>query len=353
MDNPLETMTGQLQPADGPHELQLLSSARRVLSQARSIDEVKDLRDKAAAVKAYAQKAKLGREMVVEASVVRLEAERRLGELLAGSHLASATLGNQHQESSEANGFRLADLGITKSESSRAQKLASIQQPAFEAFVNECVESQREATAAAALRTTVTTPVEPPLNGDVIEHRPADSGDGRVVRDLSELINEGGQYGCLYADPPWPYQNQGTRGATSNHYRSMSLEEIAALPVDRLAAEAAHLHLWTTNAFAREALDLIVGWGFVPKSCLVWVKPQMGMGDYWRVAHEFLVLGVRRRPAFRRPLVPQLDRDAMDTPQRETGRDSTARRAGQSRTVPRTLRPQTCGRLDRVGRPDQ
>ena len=297
MDNPLETMTGQLQPLDGPHELQLLSSARRVLSQARSIDEVKDLRDKAAAVKAYAQKAKLGREMVVEASVVRLEAERTLGQLLAGSELASATLGNQHLGSREANGFRLADLGVTKSESSRAQKLASIQQPVFEAFVSECVESQREATAAAALRSVVATPDESLPEGDVIEQRPADCGDGRIVRDLRELTDDG-QYGCIYADPPWPYQNQGTRAATSNHYRSMSLEEIAALPIEKLAADAAHLHLWTTNAFAREALDLIVAWGFVPKSCLVWVKPQMGLGNYWRVAHEFLVLGVRGELCF-------------------------------------------------------
>ncbi len=33
--------------------------------------------------------------------------------------------------------------------------------------------------------------------------------------------------------------------------------------------------------------------GFTYKSCLVWIKPQLGMGNYWRVSHEYLLLGVR------------------------------------------------------------
>jgi len=73
----------------------------------------------------------------------------------------------------------------------------------------------------------------------------------------------------------------------------MSLEEICNEPDKSLVAEIAHLHLWTTNAFLREAFDVIDAWGFRYKSCLVWVKPQLGMGNYWRVSHEYLLLGVR------------------------------------------------------------
>ena len=40
-------------------------------------------------------------------------------------------------------------------------------------------------------------------------------------------------------------------------------------------------------------------WGFRYKSCLVWVKPQLGMGNYWRVSHEYLLLGVRGNLPFR------------------------------------------------------
>jgi N6-adenosine-specific RNA methylase IME4 len=73
----------------------------------------------------------------------------------------------------------------------------------------------------------------------------------------------------------------------------MTIDAICAEPVKQLTADLAHLHLWTTNAFLREAFDVIHAWGFKYKSCLIWVKPQLGMGNYWRVSHEFLLLGVR------------------------------------------------------------
>lgn len=73
----------------------------------------------------------------------------------------------------------------------------------------------------------------------------------------------------------------------------MTVAEICNEPVAGLAADDAHLHLWTTNGFLREAFDVIDAWGFAYKSCLVWVKPQLGMGNYWRVSHEYLLFGIR------------------------------------------------------------
>ena len=75
-------------------------------------------------------------------------------------------------------------------------------------------------------------------------------------------------------------------------------DRICAEPVSKLVADNAHLHLWTTNAFLREAFTVIEAWGFQYKSCLVWIKPQLGMGNYWRVSHEFLLLGVRGSSPF-------------------------------------------------------
>lgn len=103
----------------------------------------------------------------------------------------------------------------------------------------------------------------------------------------------GMKFGTVYADPPWPYENQGTRAATSHHYGGMAVEDIAALPIAHLATENAHLHLWTTNAFLFEGKTILEAWGFEYKSCFVWTKPQLGIGNYWRLAHEFLLLGVR------------------------------------------------------------
>ena len=114
-----------------------------------------------------------------------------------------------------------------------------------------------------------------------------------TVADLNKLIDKGQRFGTIYVDPPWQYGNQGTRACTDDNYVTMTIEDIASLPVGELAAKDAHLHLWTTNAFLFECQRLFDAWGFEYKSMLVWCKPQMGIGNYWRVSHEILLLGVR------------------------------------------------------------
>jgi N6-adenosine-specific RNA methylase IME4 len=120
-----------------------------------------------------------------------------------------------------------------------------------------------------------------------------------IVSDLACLVERGAKFTTVYADPPWPYSNTAARGAAEDHYRTLSLDAIRHQPVKALVAEHAQLHLWTTNGFLREAFDIIQAWGFRYKSCLIWIKPQMGMGNYWRVCHEYLLLGVRGNLPFR------------------------------------------------------
>lgn len=128
---------------------------------------------------------------------------------------------------------------------------------------------------------------------------PATVVGGRTVTSLVQLVDQGVTFPTIYADPPWQYDNDSARGAAGRHYSTMSVEEICTEPVRKLAAKNAHLHLWTTNGFLREAFDVITAWGFKFKSCLVWVKEGLGTGNYWRVSHEFLLLGVRGRLTFR------------------------------------------------------
>lgn len=113
----------------------------------------------------------------------------------------------------------------------------------------------------------------------------------KTTDDLSTLKRK--KFGTIYADPPWKYGNQGTRASTDNHYSTMTVDEICDMPIESLAADDAHLHLWTTNAFLFDAKDVMEAWGFEYRSVFVWVKPQMGMGNYWRVSTEFLLLGIR------------------------------------------------------------
>jgi N6-adenosine-specific RNA methylase IME4 len=119
------------------------------------------------------------------------------------------------------------------------------------------------------------------------------SSDTCTVADLWKLAEQGRRFGAIYADPPWLYDNQGTRAATENHYGGMTVDELCALPVRDLAADDAHLHLWTTNAFIFECPRIFEAWGFEFRSSFVWVKSQIGIGNYWRNSHEFLLTAIR------------------------------------------------------------
>lgn len=123
------------------------------------------------------------------------------------------------------------------------------------------------------------------------------SNFGKSSANLADFASGG--FGCIYADPPWQYGNQATRASTDNHYGTMSVDAICALPIKELVADDAHLHLWTTNAFLFDARRVMESWGFAYKSCMIWVKPQMGMGNYWRVSHEFLLFGIRGKAPFK------------------------------------------------------
>lgn len=104
-----------------------------------------------------------------------------------------------------------------------------------------------------------------------------------------------GVFSTIVADPPWAYDNKATRNAvgTEAKYPTMTLDELCALPVLERAAEEAHLYLWTTNGFLRDSFDVMEAWGFEYKTTLVWVKPQLGMGNYFRSGTEYVLFGVR------------------------------------------------------------
>jgi N6-adenosine-specific RNA methylase IME4 len=89
-------------------------------------------------------------------------------------------------------------------------------------------------------------------------------------------------YSTIVADPPWRYAQGGpTTGFAPLRpppYTMMPLDAIRAMPVESLAADDAHLYLWTTNAYLAPAYEVARGWGFKPSQVLVWCKPPRGIG---------------------------------------------------------------------------
>ena len=134
------------------------------------------------------------------------------------------------------------------------------------------------------------------------------------------------KYKTIVADPPWPYKaakampiREGLakyRGTASGHgssvmqYGAMSIQQLCDLQVKEFTAPDAHLYLWTTNAFMREAYELADAWGFAVKTILTWVKtkkdgtPSMKMGYYYRGATEHVLFAVQGHLRLRGPCMP-------------------------------------------------
>ena len=97
------------------------------------------------------------------------------------------------------------------------------------------------------------------------------------------------KYRVIYADPPWTYGNK-FYGAAENHYPTMSIEELSALPVTEMTDENAVLFLWTTSPLLEEAFTVVRAWGFKYKTSFVWDKIKHNMGHYNSVRHELLLV---------------------------------------------------------------
>lgn len=90
------------------------------------------------------------------------------------------------------------------------------------------------------------------------------------------------RYRTIVADPPWDVMrgpewssNGKSRPLT---YPTMSVEEIAALPVRDFADKRAHLYIWTINAYVEDTYEIARHWGFRPSTLLTWCKAPNGIG---------------------------------------------------------------------------
>ncbi|AEK58671.1 site-specific DNA-methyltransferase (adenine-specific) [Acidithiobacillus caldus SM-1] len=117
-----------------------------------------------------------------------------------------------------------------------------------------------------------------------------------AVSSLENLLEKGCRFKAVMADPPWRYNNTSSNGAAEQHYTTMDMEALCKLPVPKLVLDDSWLFLWATSPLLKEALELMEAWGFTYKTNMVWAKTKFGMGNYWRSAHELLLLGVRGSP---------------------------------------------------------
>jgi len=126
---------------------------------------------------------------------------------------------------------------------------------------------------------------------------------GKPVTNISKHL-----FGTVLADPPWQFQNRTGKMAPEHkrlmRYPTMTLEEIAELPVAEITAPTAHLYLWVPNALIAEGLEVMERWGFTYKTNLVWFKvrkdggpDRRGVGFYFRNVTELVLFGTKGKNA--------------------------------------------------------
>jgi len=118
-------------------------------------------------------------------------------------------------------------------------------------------------------------------------------------------LRPAGGFSLIMADPPWSYEMRSEKGyakAPEAQYSTMAFAEIAAMPVELLAAEDCLLWLWAVNPQLPQALDVRAAWGFTFKTAGTWLKGSnrgkvsFGTGYILRSANEPFLIGTRGRP---------------------------------------------------------
>ena len=274
-------------------QLAALEQAQLALAEASSFEDIKDIRDKAEALRKYAASAELGLALQNKAAELKLRAERRAGELLRRLKLA----GGDRTSTQPDQKLSLDELGINKHQSSRWQREAAVPEEAFEKLLQETTEGERELTSAALLR--MARAFRQRKTDDASPEGPVSQPE-LALTDLASLVGQAEKFACIYATPPFsPPVKDSAEGAVDAAAAAARLEALCQLPVADVAAEHAHLHLWVGHEWLWSAPQLMEAWGFQSTSGLVWVQPQSAGGSYWRRAHEHLLLGIRGDLPFR------------------------------------------------------
>ena len=171
--------------------LATIDRASKMLAEASSLEDIKAVHDIAQAAVEYAKAARLGAEAARHAATIKLRAERKAGELLAGLERdggESTQFGRPTLDAREPSPYAaaLAGSGTTRQDANRWQQVAEVPANEFDSYLDKAAEL----TTAGLLREYVRA----------AQSRERENRAGQTVTVPT------GTYRCIVIDPPWPVQ---------------------------------------------------------------------------------------------------------------------------------------------------
>lgn len=126
------------------------------------------------------------------------------------------------------------------------------------------------------------------------------------AKTIDEVLGSA-KFSTIVIDPPWDWGDEGDidqMGRAKPEYGTMSIDQLLNLHVGSFADIDCHLYLWITNRSLPKGFRLLEMWGFRYVTCITWVKPYFGMGNYFRGQTEHLLFGVKGSQLLKRKDAP-------------------------------------------------
>ncbi len=261
---------------------------RNQIEQARDIQELTNLSDKLEAIRVMARQSKQSLEVQNRIAEYRLRVERKKGEWLEDNIERKGTGANQYNTELKSTTTTLADVGISKDESSKSKRIAGLDEKQFEEYIQETKKTNEEVTLAGAVK----------LAKQIIREEKIEEQKEEIKKENIEQPK--GNFDVIVIDPPWDYGTDksydpdGFRGTCP--YPVMNQTEL--LKIKLPSKEDCIIWLWTTNTHIRDAYELLEEWGYVAKTILTWDKVNIGIGHWLRSRTEHCILAVKGSPVW-------------------------------------------------------
>ena len=192
-------------------ELILWDKMKSAIIECHSVDEVATIRNQAEAYRYALKQAKESPEVIRKAEEIKLRAERRAGELLKEIPKAKGAAEKGWNKTVSQATTALSNMGISRDQSSKWQKIASIPEDKFENFLSV----QKELSTAGVLKVAKTEQRE----NEIQKQKDNIKNDNYAIHGLYDVIS---------VDPPWNYGRKydPESSRVANPYPEMTQDEL-------------------------------------------------------------------------------------------------------------------------------